>query len=127
MKNLNHLKVKIITGYRKDQYYTISAEEAHKAYFLFLNESKKSIFKDPHGNPIAIRGKDIRGIEPDYNAIMGWNPTHSLDSDDWNEIRSKGIDKQIQSALAEATWIAQTSPEKIQLSLSQASEILRLE
>ena len=75
---MKDLKIKIITGFRKDQYYTIDAEEAHKAYYLFLNPEERGVFN----NGVAMIGKNVQGIEPDYHATMGWNSTHTLDSDD---------------------------------------------
>ena len=112
---MRNLKIKVICGFRKDQQYTIDADEAHKAYYLFLNPEKRSVFK----NGVALIGQDIRGIEPDYHATMGWNPTHVLDSDDWNELRGKGIDSALQRVVSAAKDAAQLlPPEKMNLPLS---------
>lgn len=92
------MKVKIITGYKQDQYEVIDAEEAHKAYYLFLNPDKRGVFS----NGVALRGQDIHRIVPAWNETMGWNPTHNLDSDDWNEIRDRGIDRKLQHTLLPA-------------------------
>lgn len=80
-------KIKVIVGYREDQYHTIDADEAHKAYYLFEHPKERGIFS----NGVAIRGEDIQSIAPDWHATMGWNPTHELDSGDWNEIRDNGL------------------------------------
>ncbi len=112
---MKNLKIKIIIGYRKDQHYTINADEAHKAYYLFLNPDQRGIFK----NGVAIIGQHIQGIEPDYNATMGWNADHNLDSDDWNEIRSTGKDRELRDVLTLAKDIAQYKPEHINMPLSQ--------
>lgn len=80
-------KIKVVCGYRKDQEFTLDANEAHKAYFLFANPEKKMIFS----SGLAIKGSDIQRIEPDYNATMGWNHTHQLTGDDWNEIHRTGV------------------------------------
>lgn len=101
---MDKLKVKIITGFREDQHYTIPAYEAYKAYYLFLNPQKRGIFS----NGVAIVGQNIQGIEPDYISSMGWNPSHKLSPDDWNEIRASGIDKQLRDALSKAKEIAST-------------------
>jgi hypothetical protein len=112
---MKNLKIKIITGFRKEQSYTIDANEAHKAYYLFLNPDKRGVFK----NGVALIGQDIRGIEPDYHATMGWNPTYILGSDDWNELRDKGIDSALQKVVASAKDAAQLlPPEKMNLPLS---------
>lgn len=97
------MKVKIKTGYRQDQFLTIDADEAHKAYFLFLNPEARTVFR----NGVALIGKDIRGIVPDYHATMGWNPTHQLTSDDYNEMRSKGTDVLLTRALESAKEYAE--------------------
>jgi hypothetical protein len=85
------MKFKIITGFRADQQFIIDADDVHKAYYLFINPEKRTIFS----NGVAMIGQDIRGIEPAWNETMGWNPSHKLNGDDWNEIRQKGIDKEM--------------------------------
>jgi hypothetical protein len=110
------LKVKIITGFREDQKYTIEGEEAHKAYRLFYHPEERTVFN----NGVAVIGSSIRGIEPDYQSTMGWNATHELDSDDWNEIRAKKIDTKIRDLLSLAKLVAQEEPvEKMSLPLSE--------
>lgn len=114
------LKVKIVCGYNDDEQYTIDAEEAHKAYYLFLNPEKRTVFKEG----LALLGKDVRRIEPDYNATMGWNHTYKLGDDDWSDIRSKGIDAQLKDLLAEAkdiAYLANSKPEILGLPLSKIS------
>lgn len=112
---MKDLKIKIITGYREDQHYTIEADEAHKAYFLFLNPEKRTVFK----NGVALIGSNIQSIEPDYNATMGWNKTHELDDDDWVELRTKAIDRKLRDVLQLAKNIAQEQPDKINTPLSE--------
>lgn len=113
------LKIKLITGFRKDQHFTIDADEAHKAYYLFLNPEKRSVFK----NGVAIIGQNIQGIEPDYNATMGWNPEHILDADDRNDMRSKGIDRELRDVLQLARDVAMNQPDKINTPLSDLKMI----
>ena len=95
-------KVKIICGFRKEQEYTINANEAHKAYYLFNNPDKRGTFEDG----LAIKGSDISRITPDYNAIMGWNHTHVLTDDDYNELRISGVMDKMQNILTSAKEIA---------------------
>ncbi len=117
------MKIKIITGFRDDQYYTIDAEEAHMAYRLFQNPEERAIFE----NGVALIGKNIQGIEPDYNATMGWNSTHRLDGDDWNEIRSKKVDVEVREVLQkakEAAYLSEQRPELLQKKLSEAILLL---
>lgn len=111
--------IKIITGFRDNQYYVIENEEAHKAYYLFNNPEARTIFS----NGVALIGKNIQGIEPAYNETMGWNPTHTLDSDDWNDIRSKGVDADLRNLLSEAkqvAFMAADNPNLLSLLLSEA-------
>lgn len=117
------LKIKVITGFRDNQYYTIEADEAHKAYYLFLNPEKRGVFN----NGVALIGKNIQGIEPDYNATLGYNPTYKLEADDWNELRRKGTDKELRIVLQEAKEVAyqaETDPSVISLPLSEAKQKL---
>lgn len=106
------LKIKIITGFRKDQEYCIDADESHIAYKLFLDPEQRAIFR----SGLALTGRDIRAIEPDYHATMGWNPSHILNSDDWNELSAKGVDKKLRNCLSEAKEIAMSED---QLAISE--------
>lgn len=94
-------KIKIVCGFRKEQEFTIDANEAHKAYYLFNHPEKRGTFN--HG--LAIKGSDISRIEPDYNATMGWNHTHTLTSDDWNEIHQSGVLQKMKQIMAGAKEI----------------------
>lgn len=96
------MKIKLIVGFRRDQEHSIDADEAHKAYYLFLNPEKRGVFK----NGLAIIGNQIQEIVPDWQGTMGWNKTHVLDSDDWNEINSKGLDRKMRDLLFQAKEIA---------------------
>ena len=95
-------KVKIVCGFRKEQEYTINANEAHKAYYLFNNPDTRGTFDDG----LAIKGSDIQRIVPDYNATMGWNHTHVLSDDDYNELRLNGVMQKLQGILASAKEVA---------------------
>jgi len=121
------LKVKLITGFREDQYHTIEADEAHKAYWLFLHPEQRGIFN----NGVAIIGKNIQGIEPDYHATMGWNPTHQLENEDWTEIRYHGVDTKIKGLLQAAKEISprvETEPTLLNQKLSEiAPQATRIE
>lgn len=89
-------------GFRKEQEFTIDANEAHKAYYLFNNPEKRGTFD----TGLALKGSDIQRIEPDYNATMGWNHTHQLTSDDWNELRAKEITQKMNGIMAMARQFA---------------------
>lgn len=116
---MHKLKVKIITGFRRDQEYSIDADESHKAYHLFLNPDTRTIFS----NGLAIRGEQIQEIVPDYQGTMGWNPSHVLGDDDWNELHGKGVMAGMQNLLNAAKEIALIAPpEDIQRPLSELIE-----
>lgn len=99
---MKNLKIKLITGYGKDEHHSISAEEAHKAYYLFLHPEVRGVFS----SGLAIIGKDIKRIEPDYTGTMGWNPNHTLTAEDMNEVLDRGIDRQLRDVLSEAKSLA---------------------
>lgn len=111
------MKIKITTGFSSDEKFTIYGEEAHKAYYLFNNPEKRGTFK----NGVALIGRDIRSIQPDYNAEMGWNPTHKLDDYDWEEIRQKGVDIKMRDLLAnakEVSYLIEKNPQMLNEPLS---------
>lgn len=111
-----NMKLKIITGLRQDQYFIIDSDEAHKAYYLFLNPEKRGVFE----NGVAIIGQDIRGIDPAWNESLGWNPTHKIDDDDWNYIREKGLDKEMREIQTKAKELAYSkNPDIFKLPMSE--------
>ena len=99
-------KVKIVCGFRQDQEYTIDANEAHKAYYLFNNPEKRGTFD----NGLALKGSDIQRIIPDYNATMGWNADHKLTGDDYNVMHSGGVIQKLQGIMALAKGVARSAP-----------------
>lgn len=110
--------IKLITGYNRDQHYTIIDDEAHKAYYLFLNPEQRGVFN----NGLALIGKNIHTIQPDFQATMGWNQTHELGNDDWEDIRSKGVDKKLNAVLEKAKQIAylvEKNPQYMNMPLSE--------
>lgn len=96
------MKIKLIVGFRRDQEHSIDAEEAHKAYHLFFNPEARTVFS----NGIAIKGDQIQEIVPDYQGTMGWNSTHILDNDDYNELRQTGVQAKLQKYLSLGKEIA---------------------
>lgn len=116
------MKIKITTGFRENQYRVIDGEEAHKAYYLFMHPEERGIFS----NGVALQGKNIQQIEPAYNETMGWNPTHVLDDDDWNELREKGVANKLRDLLYDAKKVADLVAQKPQLLNSPLSEAKQL-
>ena len=97
-------KIKIVCGYRKDQQYSVSVDEAHKAYYLFYNPDARTVFSDG----LALKGSQIDSIVPDYQGSMGWNPEHILGPDDWNELHSKMLPSVLRSEMSRAQEVART-------------------
>lgn len=118
---MENLKIKIITGFREDQYYVIDGNEAHKTYYLFMNPEERGVFK----NGVALIGKNIQGIEPAWNETMGWNPTHNLDDDDWNEIHKTGIKPKMRELLSEAKRVMPLVEKNKALLQINLSEIIK--
>ena len=111
--------IRIKTGYRDNQFYVIPEEEAHVAYYLFSHDDAKAIFS----NGVALRGKDILGIEPAWNEIMGWNPTHELDDDDWNYMRSKDVDRKARERIEVAKLVSmKITPSDFRIPLSELEQ-----
>lgn len=94
--------VKIVTGFRADQEFSIPAEEAHKAYYIFLHPEARTIFS----TGVALKGDQIQRIVPDYIRTMGWNPAHQLKTEDWAEIGSSGVERHSKRFLYVAQEIA---------------------
>lgn len=90
--------IKIITGFREDQQISIPMQEAHKAYYLFMHPDERGIFS----NGLALIGKNIQEIKPDWNATMGWNTTHEIDELDFIQIRKEGVENKMRILLEEA-------------------------
>lgn len=117
------MKLKVTTGFGQDEKFTIEGNEAHKAYYLFNNPEKRGTFE----NGVAVIGKNIDSILPDWNATMGWNATHKLVDDDWNDIRSKGVDVkmgQLQNKAQKVAKLAEKNPALLEIKLDEAQKAL---
>ncbi len=87
----------IKTGYSDNDFIKInSLEDLERAQAAFLTNSK-TIFS----NGQACRGQDIISLREDWHAEMGWNPTHEMGDGDWNELKSKGVEKKYKGVLSE--------------------------
>ena len=113
------MKIKITTGFSADEKFIIDSDEAHKAYYLFNNPEMRGTFS----NGVAIIGKNIQGIQPAWNESKGWNPTHKLDDDDWNDIRRTGLDERMEKILAKARDVAHIAENNLKLLEQDLSEI----
>lgn len=107
--------IKIVLGYRENQTHSVPANEAHKAYYLFENPKERGIFS----NGLAIRGEDIKSIEPDYNATMGWPPNYRYDDFDWNHLVDSGVVEKMKYIMGSAKNIAVNEPQKLNIPLSK--------
>lgn len=117
--------IKIILGFREDQEHLIPDQEAHKAYHCFLNPEARTVFS----NGLAIIGKDIRSIQVDPIAVMGWNKGYKPSPEEWGEIRRSNKMAQAKLLLEQARTIAYHAQEDKRLlgmPLREANEQLLL-
>lgn len=109
--------IKVITGFREEQETSIPMQEAHKAYYLFKNPDARGVFDCG----VALIGRNIQEIKPDYNKTMGWNDSHKLNDDDWNEIKKIGVEEKMRWLIEKAKEIGdliQSKPEFMKLPMS---------
>lgn len=114
--------IKIITGFREDQYEIIPMQEAHKVYHLFKNPDQRGVFS----NGVAIVGRNIQEIKPAWNETMGWNATHQLISDDWNEINDRGVQNKMRILIEKAKILGDLIPQNPNLLGIKMEEALKL-
>lgn len=114
--------IKIIAKFRgvNDTTYSIPAEEAHKAYYLWHNPEKRGVFN----SGLALKGDDIDRIVPDYHGTMGWNKTHKLSDDDWNDMNTRGITDKLQSICSKAEKVARLENPQLDKALPEAVKAL---
>lgn len=113
-------KIHIIMGYETNQKFSISAQEAHKAYYLFDHPEERGVFE----NGLALRGKDIQRLVPDYNGTLGYNPDYELNYEDYNEIRQKGLDQKFHRIMGKARYVARLENAHINIPLTEAVKFL---
>ncbi len=115
--------IKLITGFRDDQYISVPMQEAHKAYYLFDNPEQRGKFD----NGLALVGSAIKEIHPDWNATMGWNPDHKITADDYNEINRAGANEKMNTLLQKARQsveLVSKNPELLKLPLKEVIPLL---
>lgn len=116
--------IKIITGFGEDQKYSVELDEAHKAYYLFRNPEKRGVFS----NGVALLGRTIQAIQPDWHAIMGWNPTHKMTTEDWAELETTGVKEKVYRIMRRADNLVmdiETDPSLLSLPLNQVLKMPR--
>ena len=110
--------ITIVTGFREDQRIDIPMQEAHKAYYLFKHPEARGVFD----NGVALTGKVIQEIRPNWNKTMGWNDSHELGDDDWNQITSTGVGKKMQALMSRAKEVGENlglNPAMMKMSLGE--------
>jgi hypothetical protein len=98
---------RVYTGFT--EYIPIDSTEMEKAMHAFIT-----------GSPVVFENgatSRIDRILPDFHRAMGWNPSHRLDTDDQNQLRSTGTEGRYWSAIGKAK-------EKIQYLLETKQEHL---
>lgn len=112
---------KVFRGFDQNDYIPIDETELVKAVYAHMT-----------GKPVALQNGSINGthisaIMPDWNRTMGWNPTHKLGDDDWNDIKYKEVDKLYLGAIADAKSVVYKIIETGDLTLLDQPEKLKLE
>lgn len=115
-----NFKLKIITGFREDQYSSIDAAEGHKAYYLFTHPEERGVFS----NGMALQGKFIQSIQPDWHGTFDYNPNYKLEAEEWNEIRRKGYDKKMSYILEMSKKVSEEIPKNPQITKMKLSEAI---
>lgn len=113
--------LKIVCGYDEERHYPIPAQEAHKAYYLFSHPDKRGVFD----GGLALTGKEIKIIQPDYHTTMNWNKTHELNDDDWNQLNGQGIVEKMKEIMGNAKDIATMIDKKPELAGMQLGDIIK--
>lgn len=116
---------KIKTGFQEHQFFNVGVDEIHKAYFAFLNENTRVIFKN--GN--AVRGSDIIKIEPNINEMMGWLPDYKPVSEDFMYIENSQKCKQAKHDMEIARNVVYKidKPELLQLPMYEVAKLLNVD
>jgi len=78
---------KIVRGYNAEDYIEIDETELDKSFYAFLTK-KDSVYSGG-----AVRGSEIIAIQPDNHRMMKWNRGYKLTALDYEELNSKGIDR----------------------------------
>lgn len=115
--------IRVYTGLRQDQFHSISMQEAHKAYYLFRHPEERGTFE----NGVALIGRNIQEIKPDWNGTMGYNPSYVLQDDDWNSIRNEGVEGKMRLLIQKAKEVSemiQDNPRIISEKLVDAINLL---
>jgi hypothetical protein len=102
---------KVIKGFRTDEFIPIDETELDKAIYAHLTGKVVSF------NNGSINGDAINSVMPDWHRAMGWNYGHIMQTDDWDEIRSKGIENKYAGAIGESKEKVQYLIETNQLHL----------
>lgn len=123
MNERKKARYKVITGFRKDQFFTVGQDEAHKAYWLFSHPEKRGIFS----NGIAVIGADIREIIPDWHGMMGWNQGHQMGPDDWEEINRYDVKNMFYLEQEKAQIVARNLSDRPELIAKPLAEIQALQ
>lgn len=114
--------LKAVIGFRDDQFVTIPMQEAHKLYYLFNHPEERGVFN----NGVALVGKNIQTIIPNWNETLGYNPNYKLTEDDWNDIRGKSIDAKMKTLIEKAKDISKIAEQNISIIKLNMYEALKL-
>jgi hypothetical protein len=92
---------KVMRGFNQDDYIPITESELKKAIYAHITGTNVAFEMG------SITGTHISAVVPDFHRTLGWNPSHKLDSDDWNDIRGRGLENTMRNLIAEAKQTVQ--------------------
>lgn len=90
---MTKLYFKAIYGFDAEDYIPVEEDELEKAIYAHMTGSK-TILKGG-----SMSGDKIHHVVEDNHRTMGWNRGYKLCSDDYAELREKGIDTKLQKVL----------------------------
>jgi len=90
---MTKLYFKAIYGFDAEDYIPVEEDELEKAIYAHMTGSK-TILKGG-----SMSGDKIHHVVEDAHRTMGWNRGYKLGSDDYAELREKGIDTKLQKTI----------------------------
>lgn len=72
-------------GYGDEMTISIEEKDLEKAVYAWMSQKKVNLTN------ALLDGKYIISITEDFHSPMGWNKSHKLEDEDWNELRQNGV------------------------------------
>lgn len=72
-------------GYGDEMTISIEEKDLEKAVYAWMSQRKVNL------TDALLDGKYIISITEDFHSPMGWNKSHKLEDEDWNQLRKSGV------------------------------------